>query len=1092
LKKLILISLIFILSFSRLFASGPDGLFIENKGQWPDEVHYFAKFNSYNLWITGDGLVFDIHRISQKAGEVVHKAHAFEYSFTEANEFEVIAENSISKVNYFIGNDKSKWVRGANAFRGLTVKDLYTGIDLILYNFAGELRYDFIVAPGTDPKQIKLKIEGADYSLKGDNLVISTSLAEIINSDLHTFSINQSDENKVKSKFIEKDGCFSIKVGDYDRSKPLRIDPLVTSRIFGGNDYDYGEALAVDLNSNTYIAGYTYSFDFPTTLDSYDPSFKTANPPKPDCFISKFSASDFEVVYSTFLGSFTDDYLKGIRVDNQGRVFVTGYTGQSESFPVTEGAYQEDNNGGFDCFVTCLNTSGDQLIFSTLIGGTKDDYANAIAIDNNGNSYITGFTVNSGNFPVTDGSVSTTENGKNEVFVTKLNNDGTGLVFSSYLGGSENDFGQAINVDILQNVYVAGITRSVDFPVTGDAFDNSYNDPDSNEEYSDCFITKIDPNGQSFIYSSYFGGNSKDAAYGLDVDPKYNVYLTGYSESSDFPTTQGCYDPTYNSNDELGRGDAFIAKFRSDFSLLEFSTYIGGESTERAFSIKADNTSNSHITGSTNSSDFPTTSNGFDRQFSDTTNNSDAFYLKLDSAGRKLQYGTYLGGRESDIAKKIEVLPLGSAVIVGTTFSKDFPDTKNGEETLLSNAFVSVLYPFTDLSIDAGEDRAICKGDSVIIGNAANGGVGELSFTWIPAGGLSDPSIAQPWAKPEVTTEYKVVVRDELGNMAEDFIKITVINIKDIEISGSAAIEENTIAVYTITPIDGASYTWSVRNGEILTGQGTNQATIKWTERGNGYVDLYIDTFDGCEDYVQRLQVIVGEDKNVRIIPITPLEFCANSWSILDVGPGYQAYHWSNDVITRYDTVRFAGKIWCVVIDAAGISRTSDTVTTSIKSSPKPPFIRYYEGFLQCLELAPSYQWYRNDVAISGATGIKYWPTMNGIYKVEIGWTYNECKVFSDTIQLLHLSVEDLDKQGMTIIPNPNEGDFDLEINSMGGQKVELIVQDLLGKSYYSEEIIINSDSYLKKLNLSHLPNGMYFIEIRNESKKILKKLVIY
>jgi type IX secretion system substrate protein/PKD domain-containing protein/beta-propeller repeat-containing protein len=1092
LKKIILIFALVLLNLTALSAQGTPSLFIKNNGQWDSKVQFSAKFKSYNLWITDNGIIFDIHQISvDMADNVKHRAHAFKYEFINSSRFTFQTEEQSGSVNYFTGKDRSKWVSNAPAFRSILIKDIYPGIDLKLYTYFGDMRYDFIVNPSADPNKIQLKVSGADSRLQGDNLVIDTEIAEIINSDIYSYTISNESKEKVESRIELKDGIVRFSVENYDKSKQLTIDPLVTSRIFGGNDYDYGEALATDLNNNTYVAGYTYSFDFPTSLGAYDPSFKTANPPKPDCFITKFSANDDEIVYSTFLGSFKDDYCKGIRVDNLGRAYITGYTGQSESFPVTEDAYQKDNNGGFDIFVTRLSAAGDSLEYSTLLGGTKDDYSNAIAIDNFGYAYVTGFTVNGGDFPVTDGSVSPSEKGKNEAFVTKINRDGSALVFSTYLGGSENDFGQAIDVDILENVYVTGITRSLDFPVSDDAYDKDYNDPDSNEEYSDCFLTKINPTGNAILYSTYFGGDSKDAAYGLDVDPKYNVYLTGYTQSKDFPVTPDCYDPTYNSNDDLGIGDAFITKFKFDFSELAYSTYIGGKSTERAFSIKADKNSNAHITGSTNSDDFPSTSNGFDREFSDTTNNSDAFYLKLDSAGKKLHYATYLGGRESDIGKKIEVLPLGSAIIVGTTFSKDFPNTNEFEEILRSNAFISKIYPFTDLSVDAGEDKTICRGDSVLIGNTATGGLGELTYKWIPSYGLNADNIPQPWAKPDSTVQYTIRVSDEFGNMAEDYLSVKVINIKDIEISGATAIEENTISVYTIVPIDDASYTWTVNKGEILSGQGTNQVTIKWSEQGSGYVDLYVDTFEGCADYVQRLEVIVGEDRNVRITALTPLEICASGSCILDVGAGYQAYHWSNDVITRYDTVRFAGKIWCVVIDQDGISRMSDTVETSIKSSPKPPFIRYYEGFLQCLELAPSYQWYRNDAPISGATSIKYWPTINGIYKVEIGWTFNDCTVFSDTIQLLHLSVPERIEPKLDINPNPNSGEFSINISSLAGSRVELGIKNILGKSIYKNQLYVDSNVYKKEISLATLPKGIYFIEIRFNNRRLVKKMIV-
>lgn len=430
-----------------------------------------------------------------------------------------------------------------------------------------------------------------------------------------------------------------------------------------------------------------------------------------------------------------------------GNAYIIGFT-FSTDFPTTEGIYDTTSNGGWDVFVTKLNTTGTAPVYSTYLGGSGNDFGNSIAIDNSGIAYITGYT-SSTNFPTTPGAFNTsfsfnTEGLYPDVFVTKLNITGSELVYSTYLGGSGDDEGWGITVDNDGNAYIIGNTTSSDFPTTASAYDTTYN------SFYDVFVTKINTTGSALIYSTYIGGNSADYGTGIVVDSARNVYITGVTNSFNFPTTAGAFSTVYNG----GPYDAYVTKLNASGSALVYSTYLGGNDQDASSGIAVDNFGNSYITGVTASSDFPTTpsalnaiggtQNGFISKLNatgtalvyssylwggngyslvldnldnayitgvayssgfpttsgafDTTynGNRDGFVIKVNSSGSALLYSTYFGGSGEDFSFGIALDTLGNAYITGyTSSSTDFPTTYSAFDTIYNggsyDAFVSKL-----------------------------------------------------------------------------------------------------------------------------------------------------------------------------------------------------------------------------------------------------------------------------------------------------------------------------------------------------------------------------------------------------------------
>jgi len=306
------------------------------------------------------------------------------------------------------------------------------------------------------------------------------------------------------------------------------------------------------------------------------------------------------------------------------------------------------------------------LSYSTFLGGSGDDFAARLAVDSTGNAYVTGQT-SSLDFPVSSGAVDTSANGWNDVFVTKLNPTGAAVLYSTYLGGSGDDSGSGIAVDPAGNAYVVGRTDSPNFPVTAGAFDTS-----ANGSY-DAFVAKLNATGTALLYSTFLGGSAFDAAHAIALDAAGNAYVSGATLSSNFPTTAGAYDTSPN-----GRSDAFVAKLSAAGSSLVYSTLLGGAGDDVAQDIALDSSGNAYVTGSTSSSDFPTTVGAYDTSFNGGSFPSDAFVAKLNPSGAALVFSTFLGSSGDDWGHRIAVDSAGNSYVAGATWSGSFPTVPPG------------------------------------------------------------------------------------------------------------------------------------------------------------------------------------------------------------------------------------------------------------------------------------------------------------------------------------------------------------------------------------------------------------------------------
>jgi len=591
--------------------------FIENKGQLDSRVRFYVKTSSQTLYFTDEGIVFDLLRGENAAEKGIGGAEksrqttgikterlVFNLGFENAQRGVLIEglDRQDAGINYFVGNDRSKWKRAIPTYKGVVYKGVYKRIDLKVFGNGKDIEYEFIVNPGGNPDDILLTyngIEGLSTNGEGE-LLIGTAFGEL--KETRPYIYQEIEGKKVVDGSFEiqspagqsqtRKFSYGFQVASYDPSYPLIIDPTLSySTYLGGSSFEDGEGIAVDGSGNAYVTGDTYSSDFPMQ-NPYQGT--KAGSDSVDVFITKLSSSatgSIYLVYSTYLGGSGSDHGYGIAVDGSGNAYVTGQTFSSD-FP-TQNPYQGTfAGGGWDAFITKLSSSGNTLTYSTYLGGSSRDEGNGIAVDGSGNAYVTGET-SSSDFPMQNPYQGTIDGGV-DAFITKLSSptpNSTYLVYSTYLGGSSWDNGNGIAVDSSGNAYVTGQTISSDFPTQ-----NPYQGTQAGA--CDVFITKLSSSGSALTYSTYLGGSGSEYGEGIAVDGSGNAYVTGDTWSSDFPT-QNPYQRTL-----AGEQDAFIAKFASSGSAL-YSTYLGGNDYDHGYGIAVDGSGNAYVTGNTWSSDFP-------------------------------------------------------------------------------------------------------------------------------------------------------------------------------------------------------------------------------------------------------------------------------------------------------------------------------------------------------------------------------------------------------------------------------------------------------------------------------------------------------
>ena len=919
-----------------LLANPPENRikFIENKKQWDASVHFRADIPGGHLYLQNKALVYSFyntesldfshghrdsseHPLTRKRTEDFGtiNMHTVVVTFLDAQIPRQMTGSNPGPAyyNYFLSDDPSQWATHVQAYEDVMYHRLYEGIDFKIYSRENQLKYDFIVTPGSNPDVIKLKYEGASVFLEHGNLHVRTTLGEMIEQRPYAYQIINGQKKEVPCKYILENKVLSFSFPEeYDSSQELIIDPLLIFSTYSGSFSDnWGNTATFDEDGNLYSGGIVFNngLGFPVTPGAYQISNRGAW----DVGILKYDSAGTQLLYATYLGGSGTEIPHSLIVNNEGELLVFG-TSSSTNFPTTEEAYQDALRGGTefdpfdfyggityangsDLFIAKLSNNGSALLSSTYLGGSDNDGINyfdspltrnygdqfrgEIIVDTENNVYVASNTA-SDDFPVVQGFQTTYGGGNQDAVVFKMDKDLTQLMWSTYYGGNTVDAAFSIQLDAMMSVYIAGGTNSTDLPMTTNAYQSAF------AGEVDGFAAKISSAGDSLIHSTYLGTTAYDQVYFIDLDEDENVYLLGQTQGN-YPVSQGVYN-----NPNSGQ---FIHKFNNQLSTSMLSTVFGSganspDISPTAFLVnECGNLLISGWGGAVNASSIFVGNqlvqrnyvggNTFGMPVTDDadqplTDGSDFYMMVLEKDVTSLLYATYFGGGTSNehvdggTSRFDKRGIVYQAVCAGCGGNSDFPTTPDAWSVTNNAANCNnAAFKYDLTTLDArlatnspeGDMPGLDAGCFPLTILFLNRSIGGESFIWDLGDGTttSQPdSIIHIYEEPGT---YNIVLTaiDENTCLKEDFAYGTI-TVYEVDF---AVIDSVSICFGEGTPLNasgGVTYEWSPADGLSSTTVATPLASPDTTTTYN----VFIIDQNGCtyEDSVK-----------VDVVPEIALDF---------------------------------------------------------------------------------------------------------------------------------------------------------------------------------------------------------------------------
>ena len=641
--------------------------FAANHGQTAPEVRYTGTGPRFKAWFKDRGVIL------QQGSAAIALAFV-------AGAVPVISpeEPLGAQANYLHGNDQRHWQKNVPLYGSIRYTGVWPGVDIRYRSGPDQVEAEYVVAAGASPDRIRLRFDGTASIEPDGSLRVRGDTGLFVENKPILYQDADGTRRTVSGAFQRyRDGTVGFRVGEWNRSQPLIIDPTILfSGYFGGSSQDSITAVAFNASRNTIVAGWTSSSDLPTTIGARKSSGGGV-----DAFVAGFSAAGGHLLFCTYLGGSGDDRAFGLALDTAQNIYLTGQT-SSTNFPLVS-PLQSRLSGSRDAFVAKLNPAGTSFLYSTYLGGSGVDVGYAIAVDGGGSAVVFGDTTST-NLAVTAGAVQSHSGGAQDTFVAKLVPAGNTLAFLTYFGGSGLDHGAAVALDAFGDIFLGGYTWSTNFPVQSAPQGVSGGGQDG-------FLTKMQPNGHQLFFSTYLGGSggsvgAPEEVNAMAIDLLSNVIVAGTTSSSNFPVTVGALQTIFG-----GETDGFVTRYSGSGVLLN-STYVGGALNDSIAAIALDYHGDVYITGSTASLDFPVK-----RALQPVpAGNANAFVVKLSNTLASVVFGTYLGGNGNDAGQAIAVDVYTSILVAGQTNSSNFPaagSTLASHPQAVVSAFLTKIAP---------------------------------------------------------------------------------------------------------------------------------------------------------------------------------------------------------------------------------------------------------------------------------------------------------------------------------------------------------------------------------------------------------------
>ena len=915
--------------------------FVQNLGQWNPAVAFSARMNGGALFFEKNSFVIallhpqqlnDFHEAKHSGKPFPKKqidAAAYRVSFLNANPKTMVEGNRPYDhyYNYFIGKDPKRWVSHTQAYSTLSYNHLYNNINLVFLADHDYLKYEFHIAPGGDPNQIRMQYDGLESITKvGEELLMHTAVDRVLELAPFAYQIdNKGDTLPVPCKYRLQKDILTFDIGNYNPALPLVIDPIVVFSSYTGSTADnWGYTATYDSHGNLYGGGIVFDVGYPTTLGAYQIDFTG----QVDVSISKFDASGSFLHYSTYLGGSKADIPHSLHINDNDELYVFGTTGSAD-FPVTTDAFDTSFNGGpditlstsmsfptgSDIFVSKLSADGTQLHASTYIGGSGNDGVNTatglrknyaddnrgeIIVDESSNVYVVTST-NSSDFPITTSCYQPNNSGNQEACVFKFSQDLSSLIWSTYFGGSGNDAGYSMYVATDKSVYFCGGTVSTDLPAATNVYQTAHAD---NGSAADGFVAHLSSNGSQLLQCTYLGKSGYDQAYLIKGDDEDFPHILGQTSADNLQWIHnvGYYVPG---------GGQFLVKLSKNLGSAVWSTAIGSGNGGPDISPTAmlvDYCDNIYLSGwgSHQLNGFGGT-NGLpitDDAFQSTTDGSDFYFMAISDDASNLIYATYFGGAASSAREHVDGGTsrfdkhgkIYQAVCAGCGGQSSFPTTPGAYSNVNGSSNCNLGAIKIDFSLpvvvaDFLMPNVICLPDSVFFENFSQLISDQTSILW----DFGDGTTSSEWEPHHLYQTpgfyYITLVVHDLGscNMADTLRKRILVLANTSSTLPTIDICAGDYAELGVPPSIGVNYLWSpagtLSNPNISNPIATPEETTTYT---------LIASTSACVDTLTQQVIIhtldVQTSNDTIICPLGTATLSV----IVNTSDNYEI-HWSED-----------------------------------------------------------------------------------------------------------------------------------------------------------------------------------------------------